>query len=472
MDKRGRKSSQKQFMQTMIIAGVLGLSVMMVAMLYMIKLFGPKKATVLPEDIMPTTENQSKEEVDTEEIKGVVHEIGSTRKNIKIWDIQNQQYVTVLVKEKAHITDAYGKPMSAREIGLGDMIDVTYETRKQEVLTLQKSANAWTKSDVTGIEVIAQDKTIKIGNTTYRYTTDIMITNDDLETVDISEINSLDALEIKGVGDTIWSIQVVRAAGYLQLSHIPTTKGTIEIGNNKFYRLEEIDENIPLPGGQHKIVVRMEGYRPFVKQITISTNQIQVLDLREAEVAVANLKINVVNTEVDYKVQIDGKVYKKDEAITLKPGQYTLKLKAEGFKQVQMEIRLEEGDRIIRITVQPEEEESTPETQQQNTTQQKPTSQNPTVQTPAPSKPTPEKPKPAPPVEEIKNVQIIIETDPADAKVFINGVYKGETPAVTGLKPGEYSITIEKDGYTSLYSTIIIDASNAQKGFLYTLQKE
>lgn len=472
MDKRKKKSSQKQFMQTMIITGVIGLSVMMIVMLYMIKLFGQKKAVVMPETTTPITGNKSEEEVDTEEARGVVHDIGTKRSNIKIWDIEEKLYTTLYIKEKAQITDPYGKPMSIQEVELGDILEITYEPKKREVFTLQKSAKAWIKSDITGIEVNTSSKTIKIGNVKYNYTSNIIVINDNLEKVDMSDINSLDTLRIKGIDDTIWSMQVVQAAGYLKLANIPKTKGTIEIGNNKIYQLEEIDDHIALPGGKHKIVIRMEGYLPFVKQIIISTNQIQELDLREVEVAKANLKVRVVNTEGDYKILFDNKTYQKDEAITVKPGAYTLRVIAEGFKTLEMDIQLEEGDRNINLTLQANTEEITPETDKETPTSESPTPEKPAPVAPIPDNPTPEKPQPESPVEEIKIVQISIETDPGDAQLFVNGVYKGKTPTLTGLKPGEYSITIEKEGYSSLYSTIIIDASNAQKGFLYTLQKE
>ncbi|HHX60502.1 MAG TPA: PEGA domain-containing protein [Epulopiscium sp.] len=468
MEKRKNKSSQKKFMQTMIITGVVGLSIMMIVMLYMVKLFGQKKAVIVPESSTSVVGNKDKEDRETEQLRGVVRDIGNKRKNIKVWDIEEKQEVKVYIKEKTQITDSYGKPMSIQEVGLGDIVQITYDARKKDILTIQKSAKAWTKSEVLGIDLNTQSKTIKIGNVKYGYTSDIVIINDELELVDISDINSLDTLMIQGIDDTIWSMQVVQSAGYLKLSNIPTRKGTIEIGNNKIYRLEEIEDQIALPGGEHKIVIRMEGYHPLVKHIIISTKQIQELDLKDVEAEVANLKIKVVNTEVDYRVNIGGKTYKKDELIQVKSGQYTLKVAAEGFEVFEMEIQLVEGDRSINVTLQAKNEDPTAGAGEQKLGQE-----NTVPQSPAPQNPTPVTPKPeAPPVEEIKTVQIIIETDPADSQVFVNGVYKGKTPALTGLKPGEYSITIEKEGYLSLYTTIIIDASNAQKGFLYTLQKE
>ncbi len=470
MNKQRKKSSQKQFMQTMIMSGVLGSVVLMVVMIYMIKLFGTKKATVV-DNTMPTLSDNYHREIESEEIIGVVHEIAPKRKNIKVWDIKEKQFSKVYIKERAQMKDAYGKPMSVQEIQIGDIVEITYEPDKKEVLILQKSARAWKKSNISNIDINTSSKIINIGNKQYEYSNDIIVTNDNLEIVNISDINSLDTLEIKGIDDTIWSVQVIQAAGYLKLINIPTKKGNLEIGNNKIYRLDEIDDDIPLPGGKHKIVVRMEGYKPFATYLTISTNQIEELDLKDVEEEVVNLRVRVTNTEEDYKVHINDKTYKKDEAITIKPGVYTLKVSAGGFKTWAMDVRLEEGDRKINLALQPEKKE--PEAQsQQNPVINSPNINNSNTNNSNTNTQESYIPEANPPVEEIKTVQIIIETDPADAKVFVGGVYKGTTPALTGLKPGEYSITIEKDGYSPLYSTIIIDAGNAQKGFLYTLQKE
>lgn len=441
-------------------------------MLYMIKLFGPKKAAVVQEQLTPVVENKKQEAVNSKELRGVVHDISAKKTNIKVWDIGKKEYINIYIKDKTQLADTYGKPMSIQEVRLGDIVEVTYGANNKEVIKIQKSAKAWTKTELSQIDIDVQNQTIQIGNTKYDYTSDIIVINDELQVIDLQDINSLDTLMINGIDNTVWSVTVIESAGYLKLTNMPTTQGTLEIGNNRIYRLEEIGENIPLPGGEHKVVIRMEGYRPFAKQVRISTNEIQELDLREVEEAVANLKIRVVNTEEDYKVLIDDKTYRKDELIRVQPGTYTLKVISKGFKTVEMEIQLEEGDRSINISLESEEEEEKQEEKLEEKLEEKTKEKKTEVKNQESQKEVPIFKEEEKPVEEIKTVQIIIETDPTGAQVFVNGVNKGTTPALTGLKPGEYSITIEKEGYSSLYSTIIIDASNAQKGFLYTLQKE
>ena len=47
-----------------------------------------------------------------------------------------------------------------------------------------------------------------------------------------------------------------------------------------------------------------------------------------------------------------------------------------------------------------------------------------------------------------KNPQVLIQTNPVDAEVYINGEFSGNTPLVQKLSHKEtYSISVEKEGY-------------------------
>lgn len=465
MNKRKKTSNQQQFMKTMMITGVLGLSIMVAVMLYMIKLYGPKKPDIVPEPLTPMIESDAKEAQEGESLRGVIHHFDNKRKKIQVWDIEDKEHIILQIKDKSLVRDSYGKPMSIQEIQLGEIVDVTYEAKKGDILVIQKSAKAWTKTDVSGASINIDTQTIKIGNIKYNYTSDTLVANDESKIIDLSDIDPIDTLVIKGIDEMVWSVNVTQSAGYLKLTNIPTIKGTIEIGNNKIYRLEEIVGEIALASGEHKIVIRMEGYQPFVKHVKISAGQVEEINLGQIEEAIASLRVRVINTDAPYTVKLDHQAYEKDEPITVKPGQYTLKVIAEEFKTFTRDITLEEGNRRINISLEALEKEPV-ETEEEPVKTETDSPDKEKIDT---SKPKPNEEKPT---QEIKTVQIMIETDPSEAQVFLDGIYKGMTPALTGLKPGEYSITIEKEGYSSLYSTIIIDASNAQKGFLYTLQKE
>ena len=49
---------------------------------------------------------------------------------------------------------------------------------------------------------------------------------------------------------------------------------------------------------------------------------------------------------------------------------------------------------------------------------------------------------------------IILETNPKEAMVFVNGEYRGKTPMVLRLKPGNWELTFVKEGYHTLVLSI------------------
>lgn len=474
MNKDKKPSRETQFMRTMIITGLVGLGVMVFATLYMFKLFGGEKtgAKVLDDPLISLGQDSVVEEPAGQKMRALIYDLGFANKNIKAWDLDQNKLTKFYIKDKTQLEDQYGKLMSRQEIQVGEIVDIIYEDKTKTILRLTKSPNAWTKSALVGTEINTDDKTIKINNTRYDYKDSLLVLDENFKAMDLSEINNLDTLTIKGIGDTIWSIRVEEAAGYLKLLNLKTREGSIEIGNKQRFLLSEIEEHLALPAGNHKVVVRMEGYEPFADQVTISLNQVEEIDLGQVKEIMSELRVKVINTSTDYEVEIKDKTYKKGDLIKIKPGQYRIKVRAADFKTAEMDIELKQGPQNLNIRLEKEEE---PEEQEEGGQQTQAGSQKTDKPKTSQDKTSSDRvnQNEEPPVEEeIKTVQIIIETDPTGAEVFVAGVSKGTTPALTGLKPGEYSITIEKEGYSPLYSTIIIDASNAQKGFLYTLQEE
>ena len=450
--KNRKRTSEKKFINTMIITGVIGVSVMMITMIFAVRAFGTNQAGERKEATFSDNIIEAKPVAINKTIEGVIYERDRQGYKMEVWNIEDNQSVAIKLKDDTQLQDSYGKPMSIQEIQIGDILEVTYEIESKKAVSMQKSARSWTKSDITKIELNAENKNITIGNTVYNYSNDVIITDSHLNKIKISDIGKFDTLKIQGIDQVIWSIQVLKSPGYIKLVDLPIKEGTLEINNNQIYLLDEIEDKIPLPQGNHKIVIQMKGYLPFAEQVNIIEDEVYEINLKDVEKAMSNLDVYVVNTAEDYTVQIDNKRYKKGEIIQIQPGLYTLKLTAKGFEVFEKEIELEAGDQRIEVALEekPVAEEK-PKQENNNKGNEKDKEDK---------------------EEEVKTVQIIIETEPNEAQVFVSGVYKGTTPALTGLKPGEYNISIEKEGYTTLYTTIVIDGANKQKGFLYTLQKE
>lgn len=478
MKKQKKKTGQEQFKRTIFTVGAIGLSIIVLTTIYMFKLFAGDKigAHLVGSHQQLPSQDLEGEKPASHSLVGVIYNINS--RNIKIWDVDEEKHLKVNIKRSTEIKDKHGRPMTRHDIQKGSIVEITYKIKDMEILSIQESTRAWEEVGVADLDIDMEKNIIKMGNHKYTYRDDIIITNMESTQIDLSYINSSDTLKVRGIDNQILSIQVLETGGYLKLANAPANQGVVEVGNNKIYQIGEIQDGIPLPIGDHKIVVHIDGYEPYLEHVTLTEEEIYTINLGQMKEIISSLNIKVVNTNQDYRVRINNKNYKKGETIKVKPGEYTLKVVAEGFKPLELQINIKEGHQSLSINLE-EEEQIEDGSQPSNKTNNRPNTNNNTNKNTGSSNNNNTGSNTGSNTgnneeveEEIKTVQIIIETEPAEAQVFVSGVYKGTTPALTGLKPGEYSITIEKEGYNTLYSTIIIDASNAQKGFLYTLEEE
>jgi hypothetical protein len=89
---------------------------------------------------------------------------------------------------------------------------------------------------------------------------------------------------------------------------------------------------------------------------------------------------------------------------------------------------------------------------------------------PAPKPPEPETPKP-PVIETVVMKDLTIQSEPTNAKIYINGAATGfTTPNVIKLKPGTYLIQIMKEGYESTSRSVTFSRESSRQSIFLTLK--
>jgi len=73
---------------------------------------------------------------------------------------------------------------------------------------------------------------------------------------------------------------------------------------------------------------------------------------------------------------------------------------------------------------------------------------------------------------ESNQIALTIKTDPAEARIFVDGDYKGETPFTLDLYNKEYQLRLEKDGYTVVENPIGPWPGNRPQDYNHSLQKK
>lgn len=433
--------NNKQFVRNIIITSVIGLSTLMIVLFVVLQTYLEKHEKQTTYIVETQIENEVlSTAIELSENKIILVE-KITQDKIIGYDIKNKSTFNKLIDKTARVNDAYGNVMPITQIKAGDIVEVDYQNGKDHVVGVGKSVDVQSFKKISGVTVDKATKQIKISGTSYTYTDETMILNADGSVSDIGKIGPFDIVSIQELDDIVWSITINKASASLNMVDLPTQNGQIEIDNSRLIQFKDIAEPIKIIPGEHKIVIKMEGYVTIIDQLNLDSGQVYEMSLANAEIAYTKVTPYMSVKISDYKIKIDDKIYGPEDEMILQQGTYQVEVIADGYEAWIRQVNLSKDDYKLSVALVPIEEESLDE----NTNS---TSNN----------------------EALNNSRtIVLNTSPSGAKVYINGAYSGETPYTVTLNNGSYNMLFEKTGYMVYSTTILLDNSNDQTAFLYIL---
>lgn len=145
-----------------------------------------------------------------------------------------------------------------------------------------------------------------IGEDVYKLTDDTIYLSEEMR-IEAMELNPVDVLTFKGIGSSIYSIEVERGHGYLRLKNEEKfVGGDMEIGQIIARRVEE-DMLLTVPEGRYEIRLRKRG-GGGTKEVTIRRGEETTLDIGDLEVPEIEYGTIVFTLEPSgAKLYIDGK---------------------------------------------------------------------------------------------------------------------------------------------------------------------
>ena len=451
--RRGAMRANKKFVTTMMVLTVLGMGILMGTLFAGVK-------WILEQEIMQQAEveeitkpeDKVKEEVAfNATIQGVIVE--KINNQIKVFDRDKDQTVTTVVEMGTKIIDAYGENIPMNVLEVGDVIELMYEPQKDRLIQIAIADGAWTKSDIKNLEIDRSNRIIKIGSKPYTYTEDTLVRDQAGQGINPYMVGDYDTVELKGVEDEVSSIQVTAKQGYLELVDLPVAEGIVEINTRRHVPINQEMQPIPLEEGLHQVVLRLPGYDTLIK--TISTKPGETIQITGGEFlkSYATLYVEILNPDLPVQITLGDLTYDGKEPIHIATGTYPIKVEAEGYVTWETQLILEEGSVRLPIELIKEEiEEEVPPTTEENQ-----------ENTDSEAEETPEG------STDVADYSVNISTEPSDARLTINGEDKGLTPYQTTLEVGEYQIKIEKEGYETYETNILIDHSDNQNSYRYLL---
>lgn len=432
------RRNNKQFVRNIIIVSVVGLVILMIALFATLQTFLGKQNHNI--DIEEPVREEAMALIEVSETRMIL--VSEINENQVIgYDIKDRRVFNRKVSDTVRISDAYGKVLPITQIKKGDMIEVSYQEEKGEVVAISKSIQVQTYRRINGVTIDKVSQQINIGGTNYAYTDNTMVMSADGEEIEIGQLGPFDSVSIQMLHGTVWSIILEEMAASMNMVDLPTQNGQIEIDNSRLLPFKDITEPIKLTPGSHKIIIKMEGYVTISETLTVTSGEVYEMSLADAEIAYTTIQPRINADVIDYTIKVGDKAYKPGEAIKVPQGEYLIEISAEGYEKWSRKVKLEKDIYTLNANLTLIKDESEEEENQK--------------------------------VEEEANKEasrtIVLNTDPSGAKVYINGEYKGNTPYTTTLPHGSYSVLFEKEEYIVYGTNIVLNSTDDQSNFLYVL---
>ena len=447
----------KEFVRNIIIASVIGLITLMIVLFIVLQSYLGKQDN---QNTYTKIQEEKEEEPKIDLSETLIVRVEQISINHIIgYDIYNKETISKPLNDRVTISDAYGNACPISQIKAGDIVDIDYQQEKDKIVSISKSPKAQVWNKISGVTVDRALRQISISGTSYNYSEETIVTDVKGVPKSIETITPFDIISVQALDQDVWSVTIEDVAASLNLLDLPTNNGQIEIDNSRLLMFKDVKEPIMMIPGKHKIVIKMKGYMTItMPEFEVSSGEVYNMSLKDAEIAYTNVVINVAPQISDYTVNIDGTSYKPGDEIKLAQGEYTIEVSAEGYesqsKKVDLlqDVNLETKTVVINFLLVPLPEES-------------------------------EEPSETPESESNTDGAISIETnkystngrtitvnsEPEGANVYVDGELKGVTPYMLTLDNGTYDIKLEKVGYDTYKTNIILDGSNDQSVFLYSL---
>ena len=448
----------KEFVRNIIIVSVVGLITLMIVLFIVLQSYLGKEENYNTY-VKIQEEKEEEPKIDLSETLVVrVEQISAN--HIIGYDIYNKETLSKGLNDRVTISDAYGNVCPISQIKPGDIIDIDYQKEKDKIVSISKSAKAQVWNKISGVTVDRALGQINISGTNYNYSEKTIVTDEKGIPENIETISPFDVISVQILDDNVWSVTINETSASLNLLDLPTSNGQIEIDNSRLLMFKDVKEPIMMIPGKHKIVIKMKGYMTItMPEFEVSSGENYNMSLKDAEVAYTNIILNIAPNISEYTVKIGDTIYKQGEEIKLEQGEYTIEVGAEGYesqsKKVDLlqDVNLETETVVINFVMVPLPEES-------------------------------EEPSTSPEAEITDNGEAIsietnkysangrtitINSEPEGANVYVDDELKGVTPYMLTLDNGTYDIKLEKVGYDTYKTNIILDGSNDQSVFLYPL---
>jgi len=434
MDSSNKKKVKVNFVRLMFATGLLGAIVFLLVLWIMFSVMTKdKKIYKKPDDRKEITQVQKTEK--TAKFIGVVYNIDDKENRVTFSNVENKKKSTLMVEKSTELLNSLGQNMALSNLKVGQVVFVRYVPESLVVRLIKTHSETSEYVNQKIDEIDYENRLVAVGNTVFEYDLNTVFAYDN-ERIAVESIKDEDLVTIRATGKQIYSIEVTKSHGYLNILNTEGFEdaeieliGESEGKRNAFYAKVMEIENTPIAEGTYRVVIDAKNMEIFTSDfVEVVAGEKVEIDLSEIkplegemifDVDEDRFRLIVINQDTKEEV------YKteRNSRVKLPYGNYIVRVTKHGYTTWNRNLKLERETEPVIIEL-----------------------------------------------EKAKDLaKLRIATEPEFAAVYIDGDYMGTSPIIENIAYGYHRITIKKDGYvTQEYD---VDVKSKEEKLIYVLHE-
>ncbi len=360
----------------------------------------------------------------------ILMEINTEEKTLTFLNTTVSKQYTLSYDGITEFSSPYGDAYSVSQFKPGDIVDVKFVKSKKYLTSMSVGADVWEIQDTDQYIFDYVKKNVTIGTDTYKISNDAVYLAEGAF-IQYRDLNSVDSLTFRGIGTTVYSIELSKGHGYLRLSgHEYFVGGLIEVGSKLVSTVTE-DMLITMPEGTYSVMIS-NGGTTVDRTVLIRRGEETKLDLSDVVIESPKMgKVLFSLTPSDAELYIDGEKTDASRAVELTYGMHQLICRAEGYQSVTKYFTVGQESAGLNITLEEGSGESTSDDTTSTT-----------------------------------YYKVYIDA-PEGAEVYLDGTYVGVVPCSFKKEEGTHVVTLSKTGYVTRSYTITVDSEDKDVSFSF-----
>lgn len=394
-------------------------------------------SSILSVPTKAVTELETQKSTGEIQLTGVLTYLSTGEKIMHFVDIDSGIEYEVAYTGGTDIQNKYDMIITASNMQMGGIYDISCNSSGKAV-TVYESDSAWEKKKITALDFNEENRKITIGNNTYMYQTYTAVLSNSNK-ISIAQIVAQDEVTLRGIGNTVYSINVDKGHGYIQFTGVDAfVGGYASIGTAQLF---EVTSGMltTTQEGTYKVELQL-GSTVATKSVTVTRDESVSVDFSEYVAASTATQMGLVNFSVvpsSAVMTIDGVETDYSQPVSLSYGTHSIVLSAHNYEQYTETITVNQSyvTKVIDMV-------STSSTTAATTTTAKTTkaSTTNTATTPA----------------DLTDGYTVSITEPEGAALYVDSVYIGLIPCSFDKNSGNKTITLTKSGCETVSYTIAI----------------